>query len=115
MPATAEQQIQMAAHGEKEKEERGARELPQRVPLTGDEDGAALSQRGRGLRTLIHSIESQMRPIYQPVHYIGIPSSAELASLPRICDPRGRLQIKPVASRGAGGRAPARARPEQGS
>ena len=48
VPATAEQQIQMAAHGKKEKEERGARELPQRVPLTGDEDGAALSQRSRG-------------------------------------------------------------------
>ena len=64
------------------KEERGARELPQRVPLTGDEDGAALSQRGRGRRTLIHSVESQMRPIYQPLFLRQL-----IAGLPRICDP----------------------------
>ena len=64
------------------KEERGARELPQRVPLTGDEDGAALSQRGRGRRTLIRSVESQMRPIYQSDFLRQL-----IAGLPRICDP----------------------------
>ena len=78
------------------KEERGARELPQRVPLTGDEDGAALSQRGRGRRTLIRSVESQMRPIYQPLFLRQL-----IAGLPRICDPGAyRNTPQPVLGKG---------------